>query len=213
MSDNIYNQRIDYLKNDFLDENKLPDNPFELFKGWYKVALDQVVKDPNAMILSTLKDDMPRSRVVLLKNLDEKGFTYFTNYNSAKVQETNTNQNASLAFFWRDLERQIRIEGKVEKVTEKESDDYFMSRPEGSRIGAWASPQSKEIKSRKEIEDAVEEIKNKFDGKEVTRPENWGGLRLVPSYFEFWQGASSRLHDRIVYELIEGSWKRKRLAP
>ena len=205
MSDNIYNQRIDYLKNDFLDENKLPDNPFELFKGWYKVALDQVVKDPNAMILSTLKDDMPRSRVVLLKNLDEKGFTYFTNYNSAKVQETNTNQNASLAFFWRDLERQIRIEGKVEKVTEKESDDYFMSRPEGSRIGAWASPQSKEIKSRKEIEDAVEEIKNKFDGKEVTRPENWGGLRLVPSYFEFWQGASSRLHDRIVYELIEGS--------
>ena len=165
------------------------------------------------MVLSTLSGDKPRSRVVLLKNLDEKGFTYFTNYNSAKVQETNTNKNASLTFFWRDLERQIRVEGKVEKVTKKESDDYFMSRPEGSRIGAWASPQSKEITSRKEIEDAVDAIKNKFDGKEVTRPQNWGGLRLVPTYFEFWQGASNRLHDRIVYEFVNGMWKKKRLAP
>ena len=213
MTDNIYNQRIDYSKNDFLDENRLPNNPFELFTGWYEVALKKVHPDPNAMILSTLCVDKPRSRVVLLKNLDEKGFIYFTNYNSAKVQETNTNENASLTFFWRNLERQIRVEGKVEKVTKKESDDYFMSRPEGSRIGAWASPQSKEITSRKEIEDAVDAIKNKFDGKEVTRPQNWGGLRLVPTYFEFWQGASNRLHDRIVYEFVNGMWKKKRLAP
>ena len=213
MSDNIYNQRIDYSKNDFLEEGNLPDNPFDLFHGWYKIALDKVGKDPNAMVLSTLKDDRPRARVVLLKNLDEKGFTYFTNYESAKVQETNINENASLTFFWQVLERQIRVEGKVEKVTDKESDEYFMSRPVGSRIGAWASPQSREIKNRKEIEKAVDEIKNKFDGKEVTRPENWGGLRLVPTYFEFWQGASSRLHDRIVYELLEGVWRKKRLAP
>ena len=213
MKDNIYNQRIDYSKNDFLDENILPNNPFELFEGWYEIALEKVSSDPNAMILGTLKDNKPRARVVLLKNLDEKGFTYFTNYNSAKVQETNANENASITFFWRDLERQIRIEGKVEKVSKKESDDYFMSRPEGSRIGAWASPQSKEITSRIEIENAVEEIKNKFNGKEVTRPKNWGGLRLVPNYFEFWQGASSRLHDRIVYELTNGIWKKKRLAP
>lgn len=213
MSENIYNQRIDYTKNNFLEENNLPDNPFELFHGWYKVALDQVDKDPNAMILSTLKDGRPRARVVLLKNLDEAGFTYFTNYDSAKVQETNLNENASLTFFWRGLERQIRVEGKVEKITKEESDEYFMSRPEGSRIGAWASPQSQEIKSRSEIEDYVQQIKNKFKGKEVTRPKNWGGLRLVPTYFEFWQGASSRLHDRIIYELVEEVWRKKRLAP
>tara|TARA_Y100000766_G_C18801580_1_gene553342 strand:+ start:164 stop:805 length:642 start_codon:yes stop_codon:yes gene_type:complete len=213
MSKNIYDQRVDYTKNNFLEENKLPDNPFELFQGWYKVALDQVDKDPNAMILSTLKDGRPRARVVLLKNLDELGFTYFTNYDSAKVQETNLNENASLTFFWRNLERQIRVEGKVEKISKEESDEYFMSRPEGSRIGAWASPQSQEIKSRSEIENYVQQIKNKFKGKEVTRPKNWGGLRLVPTYFEFWQGASSRLHDRIVYELVGGVWRKKRLAP
>jgi len=213
MAKNIYDQRVDYTKNNFLEENKLPDNPFELFQGWYKVALDQVDKDPNAMILSTLKDGRPRARVVLLKNLDELGFTYFTNYDSAKVQETNLNENASLTFFWRNLERQIRVEGKVEKISKEESDEYFMSRPEGSRIGAWASPQSQEIKSRSEIENYVQQIKNKFKGKEVTRPKNWGGLRLVPTYFEFWQGASSRLHDRIVYELVGGVWRKKRLAP
>ena len=213
MAKNIYDQRVDYTKNNFLEENKLPDNPFELFQGWYKVALDQVDKDPNAMILSTLKDGRPRARVVLLKNLDELGFTYFTNYDSAKVQETNLNENASLTFFWRNLERQIRVEGKVEKISKEESDEYFMSRPEGSRIGAWASPQSQEIKSRSEIEGYVQQIKNKFKGKEVTRPKNWGGLRLVPTYFEFWQGASSRLHDRIVYELFGGVWRKKRLAP
>lgn len=213
MSENIYNQRIDYTKNNFLEENNLPDNPFELFHGWYKVALNQVDKDPNAMILSTLKEGRPRARVVLLKNLDELGFTYFTNYDSAKVQETNLNENASLTFFWRGLERQIRVEGKVEKISKEESDEYFMSRPEGSRIGAWASPQSQEIKSRSEIENYVQQIKNKFKGKEVTRPKNWGGLRLVPTYFEFWQGASSRLHDRIVYDLAGGVWRKKRLAP
>jgi len=213
MAKNIYDQRVDYTKNNFLEENNLPENPFELFQGWYKVALNQVDKDPNAMILSTLKDGRPRARVVLLKNLDEVGFTYFTNYDSAKVEETNANENASITFFWRDLERQIRVEGKVEKISEEDSDEYFMSRPEGSRIGAWASPQSKEIKSRSEIEDYVQQIKNKFKGKEVTRPKNWGGLRLVPAYFEFWQGASSRLHDRIVYELVKGIWRKKRLAP
>ena len=213
MAKNIYDQRVDYTKNNFLEENNLPENPFELFQGWYKVALNQVDKDPNAMILSTLKDGRPRARVVLLKNLDEVGFTYFTNYDSAKVEETNANENASITFFWRDLERQIRVEGKVEKISEEDSDEYFMSRPEGSRIGAWASPQSKEIKSRSEIEDYVQQIKNKFKGKEVTRPKNWGGLRLVPNYFEFWQGASSRLHDRIVYEHVGGDWRKKRLAP
>ncbi len=213
MSDNIYNQRIDYTKNDYLEEDQLPDNPFELFHGWYEVALDKVERDPNAMILSTLKDDQPRGRVVLLKNLDERGFTYFTNYGSDKVGETDVHPSASLTFFWSVLERQIRVEGVVERVTKEESDDYFMNRPLGSRLGAWASPQSSVIQNRGELEARVEKFKKEFEGKEVTRPENWGGLRLVPTYFEFWQGASSRLHDRIVYEFENGVWKKKRLAP
>ena len=213
MSENIYNQRIDYSKNDYLEEDQLPDNPFELFHGWYKVALDKIERDPNAMILSTSDKGQPRGRVVLLKNLDDRGFTYFTNYGSAKVAETDVHPAASLTFFWSILERQVRVEGRVERVTAKESDDYFMNRPLGSRLGAWASPQSSVIQNRGELEQRVEKYKSEFDGKEVTRPENWGGLRLVPTYFEFWQGASSRLHDRIVYELIDGNWVKKRLAP
>jgi pyridoxamine 5'-phosphate oxidase len=165
------------------------------------------------MILSTVCNGQPRGRVVLLKNLDEKGFTYFTNYNSDKVKETEEVANASLTFFWSALERQGRVDGVVEKVTEKESDDYFMNRPLGSRLGAWASPQSSEITNREVLIQNVEQLKIDFEGKEVVRPENWGGLRLVPTYFEFWQGASSRLHDRIVFELEEGVWKKKRLAP
>ena len=213
MSDNIYNQRIDYTKNECLEEKNLPDNPFELFHGWYEIALDKIKPDPNAMILSTLKNRQPRARVVLLKNLDKEGFTYFTNYDSDKATETSNHPEASLTFFWNVLERQVRVEGKVVKVSDEESDAYFMSRPLGSRIGAWASPQSSEIRTRKELEDRVAMFKEKFKGKEVTRPENWGGLRLVPEYFEFWQGASSRLHDRIVYTFENGSWKKKRLAP
>jgi len=213
MSNNIYNQRIDYTKNDYLEEDQLPNNPFELFHGWYEVALDKVERDPNAMILSTLKSDQPRGRVVLLKNLDERGFTYFTNYESDKVSETDVHPSASLTFFWSVLERQIRVEGVVERVSKEESDDYFMNRPLGSRLGAWASPQSSVIQNRGELEVRVEKFKKEFEGKEVTRPENWGGLRLVPTYFEFWQGASSRLHDRIVYFLDNGVWKKKRLAP
>lgn len=213
MSDNIYNQRIDYTKNDALEENQLPDNPFELFHGWYQVALDKVERDPNAMILSTLSGNQPRGRVVLLKNLDEAGFTYFTNYESDKVSETDEHAEASITFFWSILERQVRVEGKVEKVSEKESDDYFMNRPLGSRLGAWASPQSTVINNRDELKQRVDDFKKEFEGKEVTRPKNWGGLRLVPTYFEFWQGASSRLHDRIVYELIDNVWVKKRLAP
>ena len=213
MSENIYNQRIDYSKNDYLEEGNLPENPFELFHGWYKVALDKVERDPNAMILSTLSGNQPRGRVVLLKSLDERGFTYFTNYGSDKVLETDKHADASLTFFWSVLERQVRVEGVVERVTAEESDDYFMNRPLGSRLGAWASPQSSVIQNRAELEQRVDDVKMKFEGEEVTRPENWGGLRLVPTYFEFWQGASSRLHDRIVYELIDGSWVKKRLAP
>lgn len=209
----IYNQRMDYSLNNPIDINSLPDHPFELFEGWYRVALDRIKRDPNAMVLSTYDGTQPRGRVVLLKSLDDKGFTYFTNYNSKKVQETDQYKNASATFFWSELERQVRIEGVVERVSEKESDEYFMNRPLGSRLGAWASPQSQVIANREELEKLVEDVKEQFKGKEVNRPANWGGLRLIPNYIEFWQGQSSRLHDRVVYRLEGNEWIKERLAP
>ena len=209
----IYNQRIDYSLNDPLEISVLPESPFELFEGWYKVAIKKVDKDPNAMVLSTYANGTPRGRVVLLKSLDERGFTYFTNYNSDKAQETDAHEKASLTFFWPTIERQVRVEGIVERVSEEDSDEYFNNRPLGSRLGAWASPQSKEIKNREELIDRLEVIKEQFKDKEVVRPNNWGGLRLVPTYFEFWQGQSSRLHDRIVFEKTNNGWVKKRLAP
>ena len=209
----IYNQRIDYSLNDPLEISVLPESPFELFEGWYNVAIKKVDKDPNAMVLSTYANGTPRGRVVLLKSLDERGFTYFTNYNSDKAQETNAHEKASLTFFWPTIERQVRVEGIVERVSEEDSDEYFNNRPLGSRLGAWASPQSKEIKNREELIDRLEVIKEQFKDKEVVRPNNWGGLRLVPTYFEFWQGQSSRLHDRIVFEKTNNGWVKKRLAP
>ena len=165
------------------------------------------------MVLSTYANGTPRGRVVLLKSLDERGFTYFTNYTSDKAQETDAHEKASLTFFWPTIERQVRVEGVVEKVSEEDSDEYFNNRPLGSRLGAWASPQSKEIKNREELIDRLEVIKEQFKDKEVVRPINWGGLRLVPTYFEFWQGQSSRLHDRIVFEKTNNGWVKKRLAP
>ena len=213
MDMSIYNQRIDYSLNDPLDLSVLPESPFELFEGWYKVAIKKVDKDPNAMVLSTYANGTPRGRVVLLKSLDERGFTYFTNYTSDKAQETDAHEKASLTFFWPTIERQVRVEGVVEKVSEEDSDEYFNNRPLGSRLGAWASPQSKEIKNREELIDRLEVIKEQFKDKEVVRPINWGGLRLVPTYFEFWQGQSSRLHDRIVFEKTNNGWVKKRLAP
>lgn len=209
----IYNQRIDYSLNDPLETSILPESPFELFEGWYKVAIKKVDKDPNAMVLSTYANGTPRGRVVLLKSLDERGFTYFTNYTSDKAQETDAHEKASLTFFWPTIERQVRVEGIVEKVSKEDSDEYFNNRPLGSRLGAWASPQSKEIKDREELIDRLEVIKEQFKDKEVVRPDNWGGLRLVPTYFEFWQGQSSRLHDRIVFEKTNNGWVKKRLAP
>ena len=209
----IYNQRIDYSLNDPLEPSILPKSPFELFEGWYKVAIKKVDKDPNAMVLSTYANGTPRGRVVLLKSLDERGFTYFTNYTSDKAQETDAHEKASLTFFWPTIERQVRVEGIVEKVSKEDSDEYFNNRPLGSRLGAWASPQSKEIKDREELIDRLEVIKEQFKDKEVVRPNNWGGLRLVPTYFEFWQGQSSRLHDRIVFEKTNNGWVKKRLAP
>ncbi len=207
-----YQQRTDYTLNDLMSEEFENASPFDLFSKWYDEVLAQVNKDPNAMTLSTFDGEFPRARVILLKELDERGFIYFTNYLSDKVSETNSYPKASLTFFWKELERQVRVEGIVEKVSEAISDQYYDSRPRGSKIGAWASPQSKEIESRKWLENKVAQYEVKFP-EVVKRPNHWGGLRLVPVRFEFWQGQSSRLHDRIIFELVNSEWRMKRLAP
>ena len=210
---NLHNQRVDYRLNQPINENDLANHPFEEFKSWYLTALNHIKKDPNAMILATYDGKTPRSRIVLLKELDSKGFVFFTNYDSDKAQEITNHPNCSLTFFWSDLERQVRIEGTIEKTTATESDAYFLSRPLGSRLGAWASPQSKKIPDREFLITKMEEYKDKFGSDEIHRPENWGGFRLIPSHFEFWQGASSRLHDRICYDLEKNEWTKYRKAP
>ncbi|MFZ9956927.1 MAG: pyridoxamine 5'-phosphate oxidase [Flavobacteriales bacterium] len=205
-------ERLDYQKNQGLDLSNLIKNPFEQFQHWFDFAVDVDAFYANAMTLSTVHDNKPSSRVVLLKEMDEKGFVFFTNYTSAKSKEIDANKNASLLFFWKELERQIRIEGVLEKVSAENSNEYFKTRPRESQIGAWASPQSTTI-TRAELEKRVEEFTKKFEGKEVPRPDFWGGFRLIPTRFEFWQGRAGRLHDRFVYENKSGVWEIGQVAP
>ena len=158
-------------------------------------------------------DGQPSARVVLLKGFDERGFVFYTNYESRKGRELLAHPRAALLFFWPDLERQVRVEGSVEKVTDEESDAYFMSRPHGSRLGAWASPQSEVILGREVVDQRLQEVQQRFGTGEVTRPPHWGGFRVRPTMLEFWQGRPSRLHDRLRYQLTDTSWHRERLAP
>ena len=198
-----------------LEINQVAKDPFLQFSQWLKEAVEAEVLEVNAMCLSTVsKDGFPNSRVVLLKELDE-GFVFFTNYESAKGKELESNPKASLTFFWAEIERQVRIVGTVSKVSTEESDAYFLSRPYGSQLGAWASPQSQEIVSRDVIETNQKDLERKFTELAIIRPPHWGGYRLVPHRVEFWQGRPSRLHDRICYEKVLGysSWKVVRLAP
>lgn len=194
------------------DENDALGNPIEQFGKWFDQAMECGLDEPNAMSISTVsKEGKPSSRMVLLKGFDGNGFVFFTNYNSRKAQNIHDNPYACILFFWAGLQRQVRIEGSIEKVSDHESDIYFLSRPEGSRIGAWASPQSSIIPSRQWLE---EQYMN-FDRKEYieTRPDHWGGFRLIPHQFEFWQGRENRLHDRICYLKEKENWIIKRLAP
>lgn len=213
MDHNIAKLRQDYnLKG--LDEQDLDPNPFTQFKLWFDEALSAGVVEPNAMVLSTVSDGRPSARVVLLKDLDQAGFTFFTNYESKKAKEMESDPFVAVTFFWKELERQVRIEGKVEKTTNQESAEYFAVRPRGSQVGAWASTQSEHLASRAELEERTLLLEQKFDGAQVPRPPHWGGYRVIPHYFEFWQGRSSRLHDRLVYEKTdEGSWEIERLYP
>ena len=199
----------------FLDIEHLDTNPFKQFEKWFNDAINEEVSEPNAMILATVgKDMMPSVRAVLLKTFDEKGFVFFTNYKSKKAAQIKENPNAAALFSWIDMERQIKIEGSVEKISTADSLKYFLSRPKGSQIGAWVSHQSSIITSRGLLEQKFDEIKRKFSKGEVPFPDFWGGYIIKPIRIEFWQGGQDRLHDRFLYEKDEkGSWTIKRLAP
>ena len=204
--------RIDYTSGS-LDETEAADNPLDQFRFWFAEAGRVVERDPNAMTLASVgADGRPSARIVLLRGYGEDGFVFFTNYDSRKGAELEANPHASLLLFWAALERQIRIEGTVSKVSAEESDAYYSLRPVGNRLGAWASPQSREIPSRESLVRRVREVEERF-GSTPPRPENWGGYRLHPDAIEFWQGRSDRLHDRLLYRRQGADWTRVRLAP
>jgi pyridoxamine 5'-phosphate oxidase len=198
-----------------LSETDVHPNAIEQFTRWWEEALKSKIDEVNAMTLATAsRDGLPSARIVLLKGYDETGFVFYTNYNSFKGQQLAENPRGCLVFFWKELERQIRITGLIGKTTPAESDDYFNIRPEGSRLGAIASPQSQIIPDRESLQLKVDELRNKISSDIIKRPENWGGYRLMPAIIEFWQGRPNRLHDRIQYTLQDdGSWKIDRLAP
>lgn len=209
----LANLRQDYAAATF-DEEVAHPHPFSQFAHWFDQAVEAGINEPNTMTLATAgKDGKPSARVVLLKGLDELGFVFYTNYESQKGQQLQANPNASLVFLWLDLQRQVRVEGYVEKVSVEESDAYFSVRPKSSQIGAHVSPQSQVIPSRNFLEQRYQALEKEFASREVPRPENWGGYRLVPERVEFWQGRQSRLHDRLLYEKNSEGWTIKRLAP
>ena len=206
--------RINYSKKSLL-ENDVAVNPIEQFDIWWKEAMDSDILEVNAMTLATASvDGIPSARIVLLKGFSQKGFVFFTNYESFKAQQLLDNPKACLVFFWKELERQVRITGLVDKVSAAESDVYFQSRPETSRIGAVTSPQSRVIDNRQWLDDQYKHQLEQLSGKTIHRPAYWGGFIIRPVIIEFWQGRPSRLHDRLQYTLQENSeWKLERLAP
>ncbi len=214
MNKSIADIRKDYQLQSLL-ETDVASNPFDQFNRWWDDAIKSELDEVNAMTLATASaTGMPSARIVLLKSVSADGFVFFTNYNSHKGKELLENPFGCLVFFWKELERQIRITGTIEKVSAAESDEYFYSRPVGSRIGAWASPQSSVIPSRDTIETNIEKYEQEFAGTEIARPPHWGGYIVKPTLIEFWQGRPNRLHDRIQYtKQQEGSWKFDRLAP
>jgi pyridoxamine 5'-phosphate oxidase len=214
MNKQIADIRKDYQMQSLL-ETDVADDPFVQFNRWWDEAIKSELDEVNAMTLATASAaGIPSARIVLLKSFSTDGFVFFTNYNSHKGKELEENPFACLVFFWKELERQIRISGTIEKVSTAESDEYFNSRPVGSRIGAWASPQSSIIPSRETIEENMVKYEEEFAGEEITRPPHWGGYIVKPTVIEFWQGRPNRLHDRIQYsKQHNGGWGVNRLAP
>ena len=197
-----------------LHESQAPDEPFSLFATWFEQAVEIETTEANAMMLATVDDaGQPHLRTLLLKGVDEQGFVFFSNYQSAKGEQLRTHPRAAMTFWWHDLERQVRIEGVIERISDEESDAYYHSRPLGSRLGAWASPQSQVIEGREVLERNLAELEVKYAEQSPPRPPHWGGYRLRPELVEFWQGRPSRLHDRLRYRLEDSVWRRERLAP
>ncbi len=213
MSFSIADLRQDY-RLQALNEADVSPDPFQQFQSWFDQAIAAQVPEPNAMTLATADaQGIPSARIVLLKGFDQRGFVFFTNYESQKGQELAQNPYAALVFWWAALERQVRITGRVEPVSAQESDAYFHSRPIGSQLGAWASAQSQRIPDRQVLEQRLQELTLQYQEQTIPRPVHWGGYRLNPSLIEFWQGRSNRLHDRLCYRLHQETWKIERLSP
>lgn len=211
-------ERVAQMRRDYarekLNQSGVEEDPIEQFGIWFQQALSADLLDPNAMTLSTATaEGRPSSRIVLLKGFDKKGFRFYTNYGSRKARELEENPQAALCFYWPRLERQVRIEGRVQRLNREESASYFRERPRLSQLGAWASKQSSKVSSREALIEQFEKIKKRFEDKEVPLPDFWGGFLLEPSRIEFWQGRRGRMHDRICYEKEEETWTHYRLAP
>ena len=206
--------RKEYMLESLLETDIAPD-PIKQFDRWWEQVIACGIEEAHAMALSTLgSDGFPSARMVLLKGYDQDGFVFFTNYESRKAQDLEQHPQTGLVFFWKELERQVRIEGLSSKITSKQSDTYFQSRPRGSQIGAWSSPQSRVISDRSVLDNARDSFEQRFTGQEVSRPAHWGGYVVKPLRIEFWQGRPDRMHDRILYTMeAPGRWRIERLAP
>ena len=197
-----------------LDEGDLDPDPIVQFHEWFEKVLEANLHEPNAMTLATAsREGRPSARVVLLKGYDERGFVFYTNYEGRKASELEANPLCAILFYWGELERQVRIEGRASRLSAEKSDAYFLSRPRGSRLGAWASEQSRSVENRSVLEERVKALEAEYEGREIPRPLFWGGYRVEPEVIEFWQGRENRLHDRLVYRRAEGGWKIERLQP
>ena len=211
--DLVRNRRVQY-ETAGLDIVDVDHSPVAQWHRWHEEAAEAGIVEPNAMTVGTVDaSGVPDARIVLAREVSDIGITFFTNFNSAKSEQLDSSSNASAVFGWLALHRQVRVAGTVERISEAESDAYFSSRPRGSQIGAWASPQSEVIESRQTLESLVSDVEARFEGQEVTRPPFWGGWRIIPVRWEFWQGRPSRLHDRIQYVRTDTEWDRQRLAP
>ena len=212
-STNAHNGKKNKQNNE-LNETSVDKNPFIQFTKWYESILNSNLSEPTTMMLSTADvNGNPSARIVLLKEIDDTGFVFYTNYGSRKGKDLKENPKAALTFFWDELRRQIRIEGRIEKISRETSREYFSSRPRESQISAWVSAQSSVIPNREILENKFDELKEKFGNEEIPLPDFWGGYRVIPNYFEFWQGRENRLHDRICYKKEKDKWKIFRLAP